>query len=176
MQERTRRRRCRFRSNHFDGWALRGGDDPTATAPDGTTALTLAIINAHWELAAYLVERGADPNGNDSAHGRPLQALAFVRRAVNRGLSPVIPRRETGNISSLELAEVLIEHGAVVDDPIDWRNPLHQPPHMSMPWFVTMSYVGATPFLLASKRGGRRVDDVAPRARVRIRCWRRHRA
>ena len=138
--------------HHFDGWALRGGADPTAIAPDGTTALTLAIINAHWELAAYLVERGADPNGNDSAHGRPLQALAFVRRAVNRGLSPVIPRRETGNISSLELAEVLIEHGAVVDDPIDWRNPLHQPPHMSMPWFVTMSYVGATPFLLASKR------------------------
>lgn len=138
--------------HHFDGWALRGGADPAAIAPDGTTALTLAIINAHWELAAYLLERGADPNGNDSVHGRPLQALAFVRRAVNRGLSPVIPRRETGNISSLELAEVLIEHGAVVDDPIDWRNPLHQPPHMSMPWFVTMSYVGATPFLLAAKR------------------------
>ena len=140
------------REHHFDGWALRGGADPTAIAPDGTTALTLAIINAHWELAAYLVERGADPNGNDSAHGRPLQALAFVRRAVNRGLSPVIPRRETGNISSLELARVLVEHGAVVNDPIDWRNPYHQPPHMSMPWFVTMSYVGATPFLLASKR------------------------
>ena len=138
--------------HHFDGWALRGGDDPSASAPDGTTALTLAIINAHWELAAYLVERGADPNGNDSAHGRPLQALAFVRRAVNRGLSPVIPRRETGNISSLELARVLVERGAVVNDPIDWRNPYHQPPHMSMPWFTTLSYVGATPFFLAAKR------------------------
>ena len=139
--------------HHFDGWALRGGgDDPSAIAPDGTTALTLAIINAHWELAAYLVERGADPNGNDSAHGRPLQALAFVRRAVNRGLSPVIPRRETGDISSLELARVLVEHGAVVNDPIDWRNPYHQPPHMSLPWFTTLSYVGATPFFLAAKR------------------------
>ena len=139
--------------HHFDGWALRGGGaDPSASAPDGTTALTLAIINAHWELAAYLVERGADPNGNDSAHGRPLQALAFVRRAVNRGLSPVIPRRETGDISSLELARVLVEHGAVVNDPIDWRNPYHQPPHMSMPWFTTLSYVGATPLFLAAKR------------------------
>ena len=138
--------------HHFDGWALRGGDDPAAIAPDGTTALTLAIINAHWELAAWLVERGADPNGNDSAHGRPLQALAFVRRAVNRGLSPVIPRRETGDISSLELARVLVEHGAVVNDPIDWRNPYHQPPHMSLPWFTTLSYVGATPLFLAAKR------------------------
>lgn len=140
-----------LQEHHFDGWASRGGDDLSARAPDGTTALTLAIINAHWELAAFLVERGADPNGNDSAHGRPLQALTFVRRAVNRGLSPVIPRRSTGSISSLELARVLVQHGAVVNDPIDWPDFYHMPPHMSLPFFQKLSYVGATPLFLASK-------------------------
>ena len=131
------------------GELLDQGADLTATAPDGTTALVLAIINAHWETAAFLVKRGADPNGNDPVHGRPLQALAFVRRAVNRGLSPVLPRRPTGNISALALAGVLLAHGAVVNDRIDWSNPNHRPPHMSLPGRA-ISYFGATPLFIAS--------------------------
>ena len=127
------------------------GADVGATTPDGTTTLALAIINARWEAAAFLVRRGADPNGNDAIHGRPLQALAFMRRAVNRGLSGVLPRRPTGNISSIELADVLLEHGAVVDDRIDWENPNHMPPHMSLPFFFTISFVDATPFFIAAK-------------------------
>ena len=133
------------------GELLDQGADLTVTAPDGTTALVLAIVNAHWETAAYVVERGADPNGNDPVHGRPLQALALVRRALNRGLSPVLPRRPTGSISSIELAEVLVAHGAVVNDRIDWSSPNHTPPHMSLPFFFTISYVGATPLFIASK-------------------------
>ena len=34
--------------------------------PDGTTALMLAIINAHYDLAAVLIDKGADPNIADS--------------------------------------------------------------------------------------------------------------
>src|SRR5437867_7339804 len=36
--------------------------DLNAQDPDGTTALVLAIINAHYDLAAMLLEHGADPN------------------------------------------------------------------------------------------------------------------
>ena len=133
------------------GVLLDEGADLAAAGADGTTMLALAIINAHWEVGAYLVQRGADPNGDDPVHGRPLQALAFIRRAVNRGLSPILPRRPTGNISSIELAEVLIAHGAVVDDRIDWDNAGHKPPHMSLPFFPTLSYIGATPFFIASR-------------------------
>ena len=137
--------------HHEDG--MPGHTDLASIAPGGTTALVLAIINAHWELAAYLVEHGADPNGNDPVHGRPLQALAMVRRAVNRGLSPTLPRRPTGQISAIELAEVLVAHGAIVDDPIDWSGRNYTPPHMSLPFFFTISYVGATPLFIASKNG-----------------------
>src|SRR5262249_31086523 len=34
--------------------------------PDGTTALMLAIINAHFDTAALLIEKGANPNIVDS--------------------------------------------------------------------------------------------------------------
>ncbi len=127
------------------------GADLKVTGPDGTTPLSLAILNANWEMAAFLVNRGADPNGNDPVHGRPLHVLAFVRRAENRGLAGVLPRRPSGNISAIELGKVLVAHGARVNDRIDWKNASHTPPHLSMPFFFTISYVGATPFFIAAK-------------------------
>jgi ankyrin repeat protein len=127
------------------------GADLQATGSDGTTPLALAILNANWEMAAFLVNRGADPNGNDPVHGRPLHVLAFVRRAENRGLAGVLPRRPSGNISAIELGDVLVAHGARVNDRIDWKSASHTPPHLSMPFFFTISYVGATPFFIAAK-------------------------
>jgi ankyrin repeat protein len=126
------------------------GADLSVQAPDGTTALSLAIINAHWDVAALLLERGADPNGNDALHGRPLHALAFMRRAENHGLSSILPRRETGALSSIQLAAALLAKGANVNDRIDWPQSNQQPPHMSLGGFGA-SYVGATPLFLAAK-------------------------
>lgn len=127
------------------------GADVRAAGKDGTTMLSLAIINANWEMASFLVSRGADVNGTDPVHGRPLHTLAFMRRAENRGLSGVLPRKSSGRISSLEFAQVLIKGGARVNDRIDWKNPNHAPPHMSLQFFFTISYLGATPFFLASR-------------------------
>ena len=127
------------------------GADLKATAPDGTTALGLALINAHWELAANLLEQGADPNGNDP-RGRPLHILTFVRRAENRGLSAWLPRRPTGNIDSIDLAQKLIARGAKVNDQIDWKNPNYSPDHIALGYFLATNYVGATPLYIAAKQ------------------------
>ena len=43
------------------------GADLNLTDPDGTSALVLAIINAHYDLAAMLIDKGADPNVGDSS-------------------------------------------------------------------------------------------------------------
>ena len=127
------------------------GVDLTETGPDGTTMLVLAMLNAHWELAEALLDRGADPNRDDASHGRPLQVLALMRRAENRGLSGVLPRRPTGSIDSIALAEALLARGADINDRIDWANPMHVPPHMSLSYTLGIGYTGATPFFVAAK-------------------------
>ena len=125
------------------------GADLTATAPDGTGTLVLAIINAHWELAVRLLERGADPNASDP-RGRPLHVLTFMRRAQNRGLSAWLPRRPTGNLDTVDVAKALLARGARIQDRIDWKNPNYLPTHMAI-GSVRTGYVGATPLYIAAR-------------------------
>ena len=143
-------------------FAIRAGDIPAtaalldlganlkATGPDGTTSLGLAIINAHWELAAALLDRGADANTNDP-RGRPLHLVAFMRRAENRGLSAWMPRKPTGNITSVELAKRLLVKGAKVNDRLDYKSASYNPTHMAVGYFQSINWQGATPFYISSK-------------------------
>jgi ankyrin repeat protein len=126
------------------------GASVKAIAPDGTTTLGLAILNAHWELAARLLDRGADPNGIDP-RGRPLHVLAFARRAQNRALSGILPRRPTGTIDSIDLAKALVAHGADINARLEWKNLNYIPTQMAIPVVSLTTYVGGTPLLVASK-------------------------
>ena len=38
------------------------GADVNLTSAEGSNALLLAILNGHYELAAYLLGKGSDPN------------------------------------------------------------------------------------------------------------------
>ena len=117
---------------------LRGRGTGTA----GATALQIAVVNAHFELAAELLDRGADPN--TSAVGwTPLHQLAWTRKPpIQHGLPPAVP---TGRIDSLALAKKLLEKGAdpnarMTREPSDGaRNVLNR--------------IGSTPFLQAAKLG-----------------------
>jgi len=100
----------------------------------------LAITNAHFELASELLDLGADPNA-DGQGWTPLHQLAWTRRPpVQHGLPPPVP---TGNVTSLELGEKLLQYGAdpnirMTREPSDGaRNILNR--------------VGSTPFLQAAK-------------------------
>jgi ankyrin repeat protein len=111
-------------------------------ASGGTSALVLAITNAHYELASLLLDRGADPNGN-SQGWTALHQLAWTRRPpIQHGLPPPV---ETGSMSSFELAKKLLEKGAnpnarQTNEPSDGaRNILNR--------------IGSTPFLQAAKLG-----------------------
>jgi ankyrin repeat protein len=107
-----------------------------------TNALMLAITNAHFELAALLLEQGADPNA-DGAGWTALHQLAWTRRPpIQHGLPPPVP---SGNLDSLDLARKLLERGAnpnarMTREPSDGaRNILNR--------------IGSTPFLQAAKLG-----------------------
>ena len=110
------------------------------TLPDGTSALVLAVINAHYELAGFLVDRGANPNA-DGQGWTALHQIAWSRRH-NAGFNLPGPVA-TGNLDSLELARKLVKAGADVNarqkkEPKDGNRNMQ-------------NRIGATPFLLAAK-------------------------
>lgn len=90
---------------------LDAGASLTNETPQGMSVLTLAIANAHYELAALLVDKGADVNV-DKVGFSPLLQIARMR-TLNIGQFP--HPVTTGTWSSLDLAARLIERGAKVD-------------------------------------------------------------
>ncbi len=106
----------------------------------GTSSLMLAVENGHFELAAALLDAGADPNDQRSGF-TPLHALTWVRKP-NRGdgddgdPSPI----GSGNLSSLQFVKKLVEHGADVNARL--QNGKGGP--------GLYNKVGATPFLMAA--------------------------
>jgi ankyrin repeat protein len=130
------------RAGHIDvaRILLDAGANIDETLPDGTSALLLTIMNAHYETAAFLVKRGADPNA-DAQGWAPLHQVVWSRRP-NTG-SNIPGAILTGGLDSLELVRTLLQHGANVNtrqkkEPKDgFRNMLDR--------------IGSTPFLLAAK-------------------------
>ena len=55
----------------------------------GTSALHLAVANAHFELAAILLDAGADPNAN----GPGYTPLHIITRSASPAAATTIPRR-----------------------------------------------------------------------------------
>jgi hypothetical protein len=128
-------------------------------APDRDSVVGVAIVNAKYDIARFLVEQGANPNAYD-ARGSLLHAIAFMRRPGDhfpaQGGDPApLPQGD-----SLELARTLLKHGADPNVRIDWeewpfdidafmtRTPLNI--HVGRTY---LSQVGATPYYLAAKHG-----------------------
>ena len=139
------------RGGHLDSSRalLDAGVDVNQPLSDGTSPLVLAVMNAHYELAGLLLERGANPNA-DAQGWTALHQIAWSRRH-NAGFNLPGPV-QTGNLDSLELVRQLVKRGANVNarttkEPRDGnRNMLNR--------------LGSTAFLMAAKN-----DDV-PMMRV----------
>jgi uncharacterized protein len=86
------------------------GADLDLTDPDGTTALILAVINAHYDLAALLVHKGADPNIGDS------RGMTALYAAVDMQTLDETPGRPaptpSGTLDARGLMSVLLARGA----------------------------------------------------------------
>jgi len=107
---------------------------------DGTSALVIATMNAHWELAAYLLDHGGDPNAGEQGWTALHQLIRTRGLSWGRLPHPV----GSGNMTSMELAAKLIASGADVNA----RMTAAFKADNERPRIVQ---VGATPFLLAAK-------------------------
>lgn len=108
---------------------------------NGASALLLAVENGHFELAAALLKAGANPNDQRSGF-TPLHTLTWVRKP-NRGDDPdgQPPPTGSGNLSSLQLARLLVKSGADVNTKLEKGASAKG----------RLGLTGATPFLLASR-------------------------
>jgi ankyrin repeat protein len=123
-----------------------GGADVDARDPDGVTALVIAILNAHYDLAAALVELGADPNVADQT-GRTALYAAVDMHSLPRMFSRPAPR-PSGRLDAVALAASLLDGGAnpnlALSRPLMPRH--HNPGDRGMG-------EGSTPFLRAAQGG-----------------------
>src|SRR5580765_1570950 len=121
--------------------------DLNVTDPDGATALVIAIINANYEFAAFLIDAGADPNVVDKEAGMgPLYAAIDMHRlAVGHGRPNPRP---AGTLESVDIVRRLLDHKA--DPNAALKAPIFQRQHTSGD--ATLGK-GATPVMRAAKSG-----------------------
>ena len=116
-----------------------GGRD----APNGTSAVLLAMENGHFELAMEIIKAGADPNDMRSGFAA-LHALTWVRSPPRGDDEAGQPPPEThGRLSSLDFIREIVKAGADVNAPLG--------PEAKAKGFGAISFHKATPFLLASR-------------------------
>jgi ankyrin repeat protein len=84
--------------------------DLNAVDADGTTALELAVINLHYDLATLLLSKGADPNVADSTGMTALYAAVDMRSPAGMMTRPEPKLRD--EIDATGMVKVLLTHGA----------------------------------------------------------------
>jgi ankyrin repeat protein len=116
----------------------------------GTTALVFAIINAHYDLAAMLLEKGANPNVADMAGVAALWAAVDMNSLqwVQGRPAPIL----TDRLDAVDLVKILLAKGANPNARLI-RGPLKRHHDAGS----TMNFgAGATPLMRAA-----RTNDVA---------------
>src|SRR6185503_1539528 len=125
----TRSTRTDYPSGGFTAlhWAVRDGDEAVVrrlvaggadlklTNADGATPMTLAIINDRFDLAAKLVELGADANDGSLYYAMEMRDATTDWRARDGSRLRADHRN---NFTALDIAKVLLEAGADPDKPI----------------------------------------------------------
>jgi ankyrin repeat protein len=114
-------------------------DNPRETDP-GVNAFMLAVHNCHYELAAFLLDKGADPNSAPQGF-TALHQISWLRRPGTGDNNPA--PQGSGNMDSLEFVRTLVAHGADVN--------ARATRQANMGVTVRFHSIGATPFLLAAR-------------------------
>jgi ankyrin repeat protein len=124
------------------------GANVNATAPDGISAIVIALINGHYDVAGAAIEAGTDVNLLDYVgRGALYAAIDFnTMPASNRPAPHVIDDK----LSALDVARMLLERGANPNAQLKRLAPYRAKLDRGNDFLLG---TGTTPFLRAAKAG-----------------------
>jgi ankyrin repeat protein len=124
---------------------LAAGAKVNEGAADGTSPLLVAVMNGHYALGNFLLEKGADPNVADSK-GRAALYAAVDMRNLEWSTRPAPPEKDS--MTELDLIKALLAHGANPNARLTKKIPLRGQPSFDGRW---ANMIGATPLWRAAQ-------------------------
>ena len=128
-----------------------GGADLDLPDPHRVSPLGLAILNLHFDFAAYLIEAGADVNDWDLYGRSPLYLAADMSTIPVMGNGAMVVLPSMDKLTAIDVARLLLDKGANVNAQLKRR-----PPYRNVPQDRGGDSIlsqGATPLLRAARAG-----------------------
>jgi ankyrin repeat protein len=128
-----------------------GGADLDLADPHRVTPLIMALLNLHFDLAAYLIEAGANVDKWDLYGRSPLYMAADTSTLPVQGNGSMVVLPSMDKLKALDVARLLLEKGANVNAQLKRR-----PPYRNVPQDRGGDSIlsqGATPLLRAARAG-----------------------
>lgn len=130
---------------------IEAGADPDLSDPERVSPLNMALLNLHFDVAAYMIEAGADLDRWDLFGRSPVYMAADVSTlpVKGNGAMAVIPSEDAH--TALDVARMMLEAGANPNLQLKRR-----PPYRDVPQDRGgdgMLAQGATPLLRAARAG-----------------------
>ena len=127
------------------------GADPDLEDPERITPLNMALLNLHYEFAAFMINAGADVDKWDLFGRSPIYMAADTSTLPMKGNGAVAVLPSEDSVTALDVARLLLQKGANPNLQLKRR-----PPYRDVPQDRggdTILAQGATPLLRAARAG-----------------------
>jgi ankyrin repeat protein len=128
------------------------GADLNIVDPERHTAMIIALLNGHFDVAGLLIDRGADLNMQDEVGQTALWAAVDAHTMPDSNRPP--PTEMDDKLSAWDIVEKLVKAGANVDVPLRQRVPYRTKIDRGADGILG---AGTTPLLRAAKTGDAKV-------------------
>ena len=127
------------------------GADPDLEDPERITPLNMALLNLHYEVAAFMINAGADVDRWDLFGRSPLYMAADTSTLPTKGNGAVAVLPSEDSVTALDVARLLLQKGANPNLQLKRRPPYRDVPQDRGGDAILAQ--GATPLLRAARAG-----------------------